>query len=132
MQLNQVHAVDTQPLQGGVKLLKRLLGGSLVRLGGQEKLLAMPTHPGSDTLFSFTLPIAGCRVQMIDAVLEKNGQRRVRFPCLTEPSAAPPKIVRVLECRVLPNSFFSITLALPLRVCCTSLMPLTPPASVQY
>src|SRR5262245_42497993 len=60
-------------------LVARVLVEPLAGLGGKEKILAMPRHPGSNTQFG--VAIAGSGINMIDAVCEQDVQHAIRF-CL--------------------------------------------------
>src|SRR3989442_4506526 len=50
---------------------------SLACCGGEEEILAVARHPGSDTQFG--VPIAGRDVDMIDAVGEEDVQHTIRL-----------------------------------------------------
>src|SRR5919199_1239372 len=58
-------------------LITCILVEALAGLGGEEEILAVTRHPGADTQFG--VPIAGCGIDMIDAVFEENVQHAIRL-----------------------------------------------------
>src|SRR6266567_3311719 len=60
-------------------LVTGVLVESLACFGGEEEILAVARHPGSDTQFG--VPVAGRGVDMIDAVCQEDVQHTIRL-CL--------------------------------------------------
>src|SRR6266446_699866 len=58
-------------------LVTGVLIESLAGFGGEEEILAVARHPGSDTQFG--VPVAGRGVDMIDAVCEEDVEHTVRL-----------------------------------------------------
>src|SRR5262249_30606259 len=77
MQLNQVHHIHPQAFERPMDLVTGILVKALPGLGGEEEILAMARHPGSNPQFG--IPIACRNVDMIDAVFEEDVQDAIRL-----------------------------------------------------
>ena len=80
--------------------------GAIAGLRGQEEALAMLRHPRADAQLRVTVRCRG--VDVIDAVLEQQLEYASAFSWRMAPSAAAPKMTRVLWWPVRPNGRVSM------------------------
>ena len=94
VQLPQVDAVHLQAVERALQFFTRFLGAPLAGLGGDEEAVGIALEPGRDP--ELGVAIAGRDVDVVDVVLEQHVERAVGDVLETRPSAAAPKMMRVL------------------------------------
>jgi hypothetical protein len=112
IQLEEIHIVSLQPVEGELNLFPGLLVVSLVGLGGEEELVPVVFHPQAEVDFRF--PTAGGRIDMVDTVFKKRIQDTVDLLLGGAQKAPAPNMVTVLSWPVFSNGCLLITLHCPL------------------
>jgi len=94
VELQQVDAIDAQAFERAADLAARAGVAALSRLGGEEEAVAVAFHPGADAQLG--VAVGGGHVDVVHAGGEQLLERAVGLLLAGAPSAAAPKIRRVL------------------------------------
>ena len=107
VQLDQVEGVDAEALERAADLLARARAVALAGLGGQEERVAVARQPGREAQLGVAVATRRRRCGSRRAAASSSSVRSASA-WRHLPSAAAPKIVRVLSWPVLPNGALAI------------------------